>query len=83
MRERLRSMLPTMDTKDQKKGRGKQVDAVAAPTAVPVLGALNTNSPSDESVPMDISSDSEVESDITPMAGEVFSVDWEAKVRAV
>ena len=65
---------------------------MATPTAVPILGALNTNSPSDDSVPMNLSSDFEVESEldiesnITPLAGEVFSVDshvWKTKVRAV
>ena len=64
---------------------------MATPTAVPIRGALNTNSPSDESVPTDLSSDSEVESGLdvesnTTPAGEVFSVDshvWETKVRAI
>lgn len=59
----------------------KQVGAVATPTAVPIRGALNTNSPSGESVPINLSSDFEVESELdiesntTPMPGEVFSVD--------
>ena len=64
---------------------------MATPTAVPIRGAHNTNSPSDESVPMDLSSDSEVESGLdvesnTTPAGEVFCVDshvWETKVRAI
>ena len=38
------------------------VGAVATPTAMPIRGVLNTNSPSDELVPMDLSSDFEVKS---------------------
>ena len=67
-----------------------KVGAVATRTTVSIRGVLNTNPPFDELVSMNISSDAEIESgldiesNITSMTGEVFSVDaWETKVRAV
>ena len=85
MRERLRSTLSRINTKNQKKSRGKQVDTVTTPTAVSIRGALNTNSPFDELVSMDFSSNFEVESGLEVEYGlEVeFGLDIESDITSM